>query len=381
MRIAIVIHSLERGGAERVAVKMAHCWTESGHDVAIITLARPKSPEYRLCSGVTRMSLDLATASRNFLGALKNNAKLAWALRRAIKTYEPRVVIAMMTETNVLSALACFAAGRLSIGCERIHPAGFPPGRAWQEARKFAYRLHDAIAAQTRETANWLADNTFARRIAVIPNPLTWPIPIDEPVVAPAAICRTGRKIVLGVGRLTAQKGFAHLLAAFAGICRSRPDWDLVILGEGSERAALEDLGRELGIADRLMLPGAVGNIADWYARASIFAFSSLFEGFPNALAEAMASGLPAVSFDCDTGPREIIRHGVDGLLVPLGDGAALANSLAELMDDAPRRNQLASRAVEIRERLSEGHVMREWDRLFRAIGVHTGDIRPKRPG
>lgn len=343
----------------------------------MVTLARPESPEYHLCSGVIRIPLDLATASRNFLDALRNNARLVRALRRAIRTRAPDVVIAMMTETNVLTALACLGTGRPSIGCERIHPPGLPLRREWQLARKFAYRLHETVAAQTRQTADWLAENTFARRIDVIPNPLTWPIPAGDPVVAPTAICGANRKIVLGVGRLAAQKGFNHLLDAFASICLSRPAWDLVILGEGPERAALEDQARKLGIADLVMLPGSIGNVADWYARASIFAFSSLFEGFPNALVEAMASGLPAVSFDCDTGPREIIRHGIDGLLVPLGDGSAFAKGLAALMDDAARRHRLAVRAVEIHERLSEDRVMQEWDRLFQAIGIPTADIRP----
>jgi glycosyltransferase involved in cell wall biosynthesis len=80
------------------------------------------------------------------------------------------------------------------------------------------------------------------------------------------------------------------------------------------------------------------------------------------------------VSFDCESGPREIIRHGVDGLLVPVGDTAALADNLAALMDDPSLRDRLAARAVEIRERLSENRVMQEWDRLFQAIGVATGD-------
>jgi len=134
------------------------------------------------------------------------------------------------------------------------------------------------------------------------------------------------RRIVLAVGRFTKVKGFDLLIKAFAGIAIAYADWDLVILGEGPERSDLEAQVEALGLGHRVKLPGRAGNMPDWYARADLFVMSSHFEGFPLVLVEAMAHGCPAVSFDCDTGPRDIIRDEMDGRLVrPVSDTGAVS--------------------------------------------------------
>jgi glycosyltransferase involved in cell wall biosynthesis len=172
---------------------------------------------------------------------------------------------------------------------------------------------------------------------------------------------------LLGVGRLTEQKGFDLLISTFARLAARHPDWDLIILGEGPSRPQLEDLVRSHNLSERIFLPGQAGNIAEWYRAAEIYAMSSRFEGFPNTLAEALAHGLPAVSFDCDTGPRDIIRHQVDGLLVPAGDEDALAAALSRLMNNAALRQQFAMRAVEARERFSMERIAGMWEEVFGA--------------
>lgn len=118
-------------------------------------------------------------------------------------------------------------------------------------------------------------------------------------------------------------------------------------------------------------MPGIAGNVGEWCRNASIFVMSSRFEGFPNALAEAMACGCPAVSYDCDTGPREIIRDGIDGLLVrPVGDVAALAKALGRLMGDDELRKRMADRAPEVIERYSIQKILALWDRVFEEVGA-----------
>ena len=113
---------------------------------------------------------------------------------------------------------------------------------------------------------------------------------------------------------------------------------------------------------------GRAGTGGEWYERADLYVMSSRFEGYPNTLAEAMAHGLAAVSFDCDTGPRDIIRHEVDGLLVPPGDVAALTAALDRLMDDATLRQQFAERAVDARRRFSMERIAGTWEDLFKEI-------------
>jgi glycosyltransferase involved in cell wall biosynthesis len=118
----------------------------------------------------------------------------------------------------------------------------------------------------------------------------------------------------------------------------------------------------------RVFLPGLVGNIGEWYEQADLYVMSSRFEGFPNTLLEALSYGLPAVSFDCDTGPRDIIRHEVDGLLVSPGNVAALENALDRLMGDVALRQHFAKRAVEARERFSIERVAGMWETFFEEV-------------
>jgi glycosyltransferase involved in cell wall biosynthesis len=166
-----------------------------------------------------------------------------------------------------------------------------------------------------------------------------YPLPVAEPVLAPESLISAERKLLLAVGRLDVQKGFDLLLESFAQLLSRYPTWDLVILGEGSQRTALADQLIRLGLQGRAKLPGLAGNIGDWYSRADLYVMSSRFEGFPNTLAEAMAHGCPPISFDCDTGPRDLIRHEYDGLLVEAnGDVLALTQALDRLMGSEDQR-------------------------------------------
>lgn len=176
-----------------------------------------------------------------------------------------------------------------------------------------------------------------------------------------------GRKRALAAGRLVEQKGFDLLIEAFARVAGQHPQWDLVIVGDGPLRTDLEHAVRRRGLQNRVFLPGKVGNIGDWYEAAHLFVLSSRFEGFANVLAESLSHGLPAISFDCPTGPADIIRHGVDGLLVPPNDVGKLAAAMSLVMNDENLRSALAARAVEARERFSVERIAAQWEALFGA--------------
>lgn len=178
-----------------------------------------------------------------------------------------------------------------------------------------------------------------------------------------------GRRVV-AVGRLVAQKGFDLLLQAFARLQGRYPDWSLVIVGEGPLRAELEGLVERLGLSGRVFLPGLVQAVPALLKRCDLFVLASRYEGFPNALGEAMAAGLPVIAADCPTGPRELVRHGVDGLLVPPEDPATLAEAMDRLMGDGEERRRLAGRAVEVTARFSEEKVLALWDQVLAEAGV-----------
>lgn len=368
MNVLIYLHSLQAGGAERATATLSKHWVEKGWQLTVVTLSSASGDFYQLHPAVQRVALNVAGESRSPLAAVGNNLRRIVALRRVLRERRPDVALAMMDTANILLALATIGSrGLVTIGSERTHPPQSPLPRPWNALRSRLYGHLTAVAALTRESAAWLREHTRAQHVAVIPNAATWPLVAQQPTLTPP--CLAGdRSYLLAVGRLVSSKGFDVLIAAFARLCADLPSWQLVILGEGPEREALEAQVAIAGLAERVLLPGRAGNVGDWYAASSLYVMSSRFEGFPNTLAEAMACGLPAVSFDCDTGPRDIIRHEVDGLLVPAGDAAALEAALRRLMADPALRGRFAARASEVRERFSLASVSARWEQLFRQM-------------
>lgn len=362
MKILIFLQSLRGGGAERAAVNLANYWVAHGQDVAIATFANPASDVYCPDARVTRFCLGLEIESRSLFATLVNNVKRILALRRTLHRFQPDAALAMMSNANVVLALAGLGNRQVvKIGAERTHPPQMPLGRLRERLRRFWYGRLQAVVALTGESANWIQENTTAREVRVIPNAVVWPLPSHEPRVQ---VPEPGRKILLAAGRLAPEKQFHLLIAAFAQLSVTHPDWDLAILGSGPCADDLLEAIAKHSLGGRVIMPGRVGNMADWYAVADLFVLTSRFEGFPNVLAEAMAHGCPAVSFDCDTGPRDIIRQGTDGFLVAL-DVAALSDALNSLMTDASLRAQLAARAIEVRDRFSIQSVSAQWLSLF----------------
>jgi glycosyltransferase involved in cell wall biosynthesis len=340
-----------------------------------VTIASAAQDAYNLDPAVERVALDLQRQGVNAAVTLANNLRRVLALRRQLRAFEPDVAIGMMTVTNVLLALAAMGLGTRTLGCERVHPPRVPLSAARALVRKWLYGRLTAVAALTERSAEWLRANTRARQVFVVPNAVALPLPQAEPVVSPQTVCRPGRRIVLGVGRLDAQKGFSTLIRVFAGLQAAHPQWDLVILGEGALRLELEREINELGLRGRVFLPGRVGNLADWYAAASLFALSSEFEGFPNALLEAMAHGVPAVSYDCDTGPAEIVRSDIDGLLIPPGDESAFAKAMGRLMANPTALAEMSASAREVRHRFAMPEVLAKWEQVLTAVVQHNHSL------
>ena len=367
--ILIFIHSLSCGGAERVAANLANHWAGKGWRVTVVTLAAQSEDFYQLHPAVKRVALNLSGASHNPLTALINNLRRIFALRRVLRRVRPDVALGMMVSSNVQLTLAATGLrGLVTIGSEHIHPPQLPLSRLWEGLRRFCYGNLEAVTALTTESRDWLLHHTKVKKVAVIPNAVPWPLPTQAPWLIPQAVLPPGQKLLLAVGRLCEQKGFDLLIDAFGQIAAEHADWYLVILGEGPLRDNLAAQIASTGLEGRVLLPGRVGNVSDWYAAADLYVMSSRFEGFGNTLAEAMAHGVPAVSFDCDTGPRDIIRHEVDGLLVPPGDVAALCAAWRRLMGDDVLRRQFAARAIEARERFSMEWIIGMWETLFEEL-------------
>ncbi len=362
--LMIVIHSLSGGGAERVAVDLSAYWVQRGYRVTLVTQAAAGADVYPLHPSVKRYALGTASFSSGKVSAIVANLRRVWALRQLIKQERPTIVLGMMTTASVLSIVAARGLSCRVLATEHTHPPSQELPEMWLRLRRWAYPQAAAVVALTAGTAAWLTENVPGSRVTVIPNAVRWPLETSEPVLSPPP--KNGRYRLLAAGRLHPHKGFDLLIQAFQAIARHFPDWDLVILGEGERRDELQDQIDNAGLTARVSMPGRVGNVGDWYTQSDLYVLSSRVEGLSNTLLEAMASGLAPVAFDCETGPREIVRHGIDGVLVsPSEDDEALAAHLSDMMAHREQRVAYARRAVDVRDRFSTTRVMALWGHLF----------------
>lgn len=365
-RILIFIPSLSSGGAERVFANMASYWAQRGYSITFLTLSDGDNDFYNLPSSVQQIRLGLLQKSANPFMGLVNNIHRVFDLRKVLVQTQPEIAIAAMTRANVLLSLATWGLPKVAtIGSEHVYPPKMPLSHFWAFLRRFCYGHLSAVTALTIESKEWLLYNTRAKNVTVIPNAVPWPLPKQAPVLMPQDLDLNGQKLLLAVGRFVDQKGFDILIDAFRQIARQYANWNLVILGGGPLRGALFHQICQAGLKDRIMLAGPVGNLGDWYKAADLYVMSSRFEGFGNTLAEALAYGVPSVSFDCEFGPRDIVRHGKDGLLVSSGDLKALSEALADLMSNETKRLEFRANAEAGRNRFSIGKISRKWEALF----------------
>ncbi len=376
--LAIVIHSLDGGGAERTAARMANYWAEHGSSVTLITLDSADSDRYRLLPAVKRKALNLMGHSASPFAAIQNNIHRIGALRRAITAASPEHVIALTDKTNILTLAACRKPGLPVIIAERTDPRYHQLGRIWSYLRLRLYPHAAALVVQTPAVRDGLRWMMAGRPIYVIPNMVVphappGPLPADSPPEAcegprkplPLPFSIPDRRRVLGLGRLSREKGFDLLVEAFALTAQRHPRWDLVICGEGPERARLQRRITELGLAQRVSLPGWIDDPGRAFGSADLFVLPSRYEGFPNALLEAMAAGLPVVSSDCPSGPCRVLRDGYDGLLVRSGSAEWLAAAMDRLMRDPDARRLLAGKAPEVLQRFGPERFYARWEAVF----------------
>lgn len=355
-RVAFVLAGLGAGGAERVVTMLAQALDDSGSQVTVIAFDHVDDPIYNaLPPGVRVIRLAARPGERR--GGVAAIASRVWRLRAALARVAPDVVISFLTKINVVTLLATIGTRLPVIACERNNPQLQPMSRVWTRLLDRLYPRAAAIVLQT-EASRACLPASVAARASVIPNPVERSVGRSAP----------GDPLVIaGVGRLDHQKGFDRLLQAASGMARVGAGWQLKIWGEGPLRQDLAGMANDLGIASRVELPG-LSEPRQWMADTDIFVLSSRHEGFPNALAEAMAAGLPVVAFDCPFGPGELITHGVDGLLVPDGDIDVLSASIRLLINDGKFRRQLGAAAQQSTERFVTSQVVTMWQQNIASV-------------
>jgi GalNAc-alpha-(1->4)-GalNAc-alpha-(1->3)-diNAcBac-PP-undecaprenol alpha-1,4-N-acetyl-D-galactosaminyltransferase len=356
--LLLVSASLEGGGAERQLAELANYWAAGGIKVTLVTWTGVDADDfYDLHSGVRRVRLNMMCDASGFVPGVMLSIRRIRALRRVLLAEKPDSVLSFLTETNVLTILASLGLRTRLVISERANPAfDTTVSKLLSTLRRQLYWLSYAVVAQTDAAAQWITHHCGART-RVIPNVLR-----DLPLPG-----RAREPLIVAVGRLARQKGFDLLLRAFALVAAEFPGWSVAILGEGRERDSLLQLCSELGVTDRVALIGRVADVDSWLARASIVVQPSRFEGFPNALLEAMGMGAAVISADCPSGPSELIENGVNGRLVPVEDVAALTAALRQLLADPDMRVRLGREAGRVRERFHAERIMDHWNQCLLA--------------
>jgi glycosyltransferase involved in cell wall biosynthesis len=332
MRVALFLPNLGGGGAERVFALLAEGLAARGIETEVV-LVRAEGPHLASVRAVVPVTDLGLTATRHSL----------LPLARYLRRRRPDVLVTALLHASIVGVWARELA-RVDTAVVITHHLSLVAtnsslkGRLWSALRTRFYPWADAIVAVSRDMAADLerALRTPPRRVDTILNPVITPRlavlgaePLEHPWFA------TGQPpVILGIGRLEAQKDFPTLIRAFAELRPQHPA-RLVILGDGGDRQALQSLARELGVADDVALPGFVPNPYAYLKRAAVFALSSIYEGLPTVLIEALALGTPVVSTDCRSGPREILEDGALGRLVPIRDPGALAGAIASTLDEA----------------------------------------------
>lgn len=387
MRIVYCTDSINYyGGIQRVTVTKANALAElPGNEVWLIVADNSGKRSYDLSGKVHFINLAVNYYEddwRSRFHSLKGIFLKRRIHRRKLETFlssvEPDVVVS--TGTSEKHFLPFIKVASKPVFIREIHftsdyrrlNAGSLIERVSAGIADFIdYRLlisrYDKIVLLSEEDrqTNWSAK---AIKITVIPDPLC---------ASSDRVSTLESKVVMTAGRLVRQKNFPSLVKAWRKVHDRFPEWELQIWGEGGDRSMLEGLISDLDLKDSVNLMGYSGNIMARYPDASIFVLSSLFEGFGMVIVEAMSCGLPVVSYDCPCGPKNIIKDGSDGFLVPTGDEDALAEKICELIENENERRLMGKAALANSGRFALDSVITLWMDLFRKTIAQASEVKP----
>lgn len=368
MHLALVISSLGAGGAERVMIQLANYWASKGHVISLITLASPDAkPFYPLDSRVNLLQLGQAHSKKSLFIRIKSIISRVVYLRKNLHALNPDLVVSFIDLMNITVLLASTGLEIPTIISERIDPNYHFIPKIHQWLRLKTYPKATQLIVQTESAASYFSEG-FKDLIKIIPNR------IQKPSIQKNLYSKDVQKIIT-VGRLDKQKDHQTLILALANLLKFHPNLKLTIYGEGPERKNLEKLIISLNLKDTVFLPGTIPNIHEVLIDSDLFIFPSLYEGFPNALGEAMAAGLPVIASNC-SGNVDIVQDSVNGRLFPAGDVNALIQVASEVIMDYEQRMRLACNAKKITDEFSADRIYALWDKILMATAKQTKEIR-----
>lgn len=364
------------GGVERVLTLKANYFAEHfGCDITIIlTEGKDKPLFYPLSDKVKIINLNIGFEElwgcsfiKKVLIYLKKQYRYRKALTQELMRLRPDITISLLRrEINFITSIKD---GSKKIGELHVNRANYRNfesaesnvikelfSKFWMKNLVQHLRKLDGFVTLTKED---LLQWPELKNVVVIPDPLAFYPTSKSPLES---------KRVIAVGRYAYQKGFDLLLRAWEKVEKQTSDWELVIFGQG-DRSPYDSLVDELHIdRQRCHLNGPTENIMSEYLNSSVFVFSSRFEGFGMVLVEAMACGLPVVSFDCPCGPTDIVASGVDGILVENGNIDKLSEAIVSLIQDEKKLRRMACNAIDNVQRFNIEQVALRWKSLFESV-------------
>ncbi len=347
-KVCMIGGGLSLGGQERSLVFLANALSNRGYVVTIICLFRTNI-EFELNSDIRVVFPILnRTNSNKFIYALR----LIFYIRKNVIKSKSKTVICFGDWFNAYSILAMSGIGIRKIITNRMSPNLYL-GLIIEVLNKLLYRFSDIMIVQTYRAKEILKKKYRLNKIEIIPN-----------AIEPFGINRENVKSrILSIGRLSIEKGHVDLIRAFASLTPT--DWQLHIIGDGDERERLQDLVDNLNLSEKVIFHGKMKNIKELLLSSDIFVLPSFYEGFPNALLEAMGAGLCCVASDCVAGPAEIINDGISGRLFEPGDHIKLSEILKELIVDKKLRDTLAENAYKSLARYDKNEILNKFEKVL----------------
>lgn len=358
-KIAFYCGSLTKGGAERVFVNLAEYFYGEGYDVCMITQYK-KEDEYTVNPAIERVLSDL-TEEETGRSRLCNFFRRFFKLRRTLKVVKPDIVLTCTAKSNFMTmAASTFLKTKVVVSIV-ADPKMEYDTKVLRLIAKTYFRFADGIVFQTRE-ARAFFPAYIQKKSVILSNAL-------NPQFLRERYTGERKQEIVAVGRLDDNKNHEMLIHAFAKMADKFPDYRLTIFGDGECRGKLEALIIKEGLSERAFLPGVTSDVAGSIERAALFVLTSKTEGMPNTLLEAMALGLPVISTDCPCGgPRELIRQGENGLLVPVGDADALARAMERVLSNPVKAEAMGRSAQKIQEQLRPEVTNRSWKDYFEKV-------------
>lgn len=358
-KIAFYIGALRKGGAERVFVNLADYFQREGYEVIMVTQYQVEE-EYDLPTGVERIVSDIkeeeVSRSRvlNFFRRL-NKLHVIW------REQKPDLALSCIGKNNFMTVVSAMGTNTKAVVSVVGEAAEEYPTKVMRMLANLLFPCAAGIILQTERSRDFFCKRV-GKRAVILPNSL-------NPAFIRPRFEGEREKEIVSVGRMDENKNHEMQLRAFAALHRSFPDYTLTIYGDGELHSAIEELARELGIADRVRLPGVVPDVAGRIERASLFLLTSYSEGVSNALIEALALGLPAIATDVPSGgTEELMEDGVNGLIIPAGDQKALESAMERMLSDPAYADRLGREAAKIQERLAPERVNALWKAYFNGI-------------